>query len=174
MSSVFIENYRGYDIMFSTRLEKFQSDIEDGKDKNSLSSARKEIDDFIKVNQNFNPFEVVSPSSLIIGLYNFEEKSAFNIVKAIRKDKALQCEGGQISNYDIESKYNGGKWFVCNKEHKKEVLEGLSLLNEEKNKLMAQISAISEESKRLAEKLKGEPLIYFRNRILGENKITEQ
>jgi len=47
-------------------------------------------------------------------------------------------------------------------------------LNEEKNKLMAQISAISEESKRLAEKLKGEPLIYFRNRILGENKITEQ
>lgn len=167
MATIHIEEYRGYDIMFNTGSEKFQSDIDDGKDKNTLSSARKQVDEFIKSNQNFKPFRVFNPYNLAVDINTFGKREAIKTVTALRKDNAFQTDNkDQISNYDLNSKY-GNKWFILKEENKERIFNELSILEAEKDKLLSKLKEIRTKSLELIEEIKGESLIDFRNRILN-------
>jgi len=85
METIFIENYRGKDIFYSPSKEKFYADIDEAKEKNGIHLVRKDIDEYIKENQNFKPFEAVNT-------YYLTPK--FVTVTGVRKDKAFQCTGG--------------------------------------------------------------------------------
>ena len=60
MANVFIENYRGFDIVFMTDSERFSYSIDTGSwtQKQSYAACKKSIDDFLKTNTSFEPFKV--------------------------------------------------------------------------------------------------------------------
>ena len=62
---ILIENYRGTEIFFSTSDEKFTYSFEpfDSRSKLSFAACKKAIDDFIKENDKFIPFDARSISS---------------------------------------------------------------------------------------------------------------
>lgn len=62
---ILIENYRGTEIFFSTSDEKFTYYFEpfDSRSKLSFAACKKAIDDFIKENDKFIPFDARSISS---------------------------------------------------------------------------------------------------------------
>jgi hypothetical protein len=92
--NVLIENYRGFDILFSPENERFTYDIDLGhwSEKQSFAACKKSIDDYIKNNQSFEPFLV-------------RQKYIGDVIKivGIRKDNKLVYESGkdkvQLSDY---------------------------------------------------------------------------
>lgn len=92
--NVKIENYRGFDIMFETDSERFSFSLDKGswKEKQSYAACKKNIDDFIKENQNFTPFFVINKNG-----------SKVKII-AIRKDKRFVSESvrGNEQFYEYE------------------------------------------------------------------------
>lgn len=103
MSKILIENYRGFDIEFNTQYEKFQCIITDDLTKESLSfkSIKSFVDEYMKNNQTFKPFYVVTnPES-----YRFNNVKRLKVI-GIRKDGRLAAETPtglkvQLGNYDI-------------------------------------------------------------------------
>jgi hypothetical protein len=98
---VLIENYRGWEIYFNTDKEDFytiSNDFEKQQSKRSYAATKKFIDDFIKENTEFRPFNVERmPSS-------YKNRDVKTIV-GIRKDGAFvysDKDGSkkQISTYD--------------------------------------------------------------------------
>ena len=83
---VLIENYRGFDILFSPENERFTYAIDLGhwSEKQSFAACKKSIDDYIKNNQSFEPF-------LVRKKYNGD---VIKIV-GIRKDNRLVYESGK-------------------------------------------------------------------------------
>ena len=103
MSKILIENYRGFDIEFDTRYEKFQCIITDDLTKESLSfkSIKSFVDEYMKNNQTFKPFYVLTnPES-----YRFNNVKRLKVI-GVRKDGRLTAENEeglkvQLGNYDI-------------------------------------------------------------------------
>jgi hypothetical protein len=167
METILIEEYRGYSIVYNKNKETFQSDISESKPRGTASSCREDIDDYIKANQEFKPFEAVNINYLVLSFYGNDIGKAFSIVKGLRKDNALQCERGQITNYDLEVKYyKGCDWYVCNIEEKESVLKSLRLLDKERIELNDKLKDIEKMSRSIVEKLKGESLAEFRDRLI--------
>jgi hypothetical protein len=97
-----VDKYRGWEISFDTESEQFSaySSIYDNEIKKaSYATIKKYIDDFIKDNNHFKPFEVwYKPGS---------EKGILTII-GIRKDMAFVAENKdgkkfQISKYEEDS-----------------------------------------------------------------------
>lgn len=166
--SIFIENYRGKDIFYSPRSEKFFADIDNPKEKNLIHLVKKDIDDYIKANQNFKPFTAFDSKSFNNMFGNVKKKT----VIGIRKDKALQCDGNeQISNNDLEERsYLPCTWFVLNQDKEKDCMSAIKVEQEEIIKLEKQIKHHKEAIECFIDQMKGEKLSDFRNRILGEKK----
>lgn len=95
--NILIENYRGFDIFFDSNDEIFACKIDNVKwgKKQSFASAKKFIDDYIKDNIVFEPFEA-------------QHKENGNVIKVIgiRKDgRFIYDKNGskeQLSDYDLK------------------------------------------------------------------------
>ncbi|HEY5588568.1 MAG TPA: hypothetical protein VIK86_06400 [Candidatus Paceibacterota bacterium] len=101
MSNILIENYREFDIEFSTNSEKFQCICteEDTKESISFSAVKKFIDEYKKTNQNFNPFWVEP-------LPRSYKNDKIKII-GVRKDgrfiyEDLKGNKNQLSDYDLK------------------------------------------------------------------------
>lgn len=101
---VLIENYRGHAIVFDPENEKFSFsfDIENWNQKQSFSSCKKAIDDYVKENETFEPF-------LVEELEYGTMLKQLNIV-GIRNDGRFCFDNGgkdkgQISSYDERDYY---------------------------------------------------------------------
>lgn len=75
---IFIENYKGFDIIFTTEAERFSFSVDDGSqtEKQSYSACKRNIDEFLKKNKPFKPFKARS----------FYDNKIINII-GITKDK---------------------------------------------------------------------------------------
>jgi hypothetical protein len=101
--AVLIEKYRGHEIYFNTSDESFYCDgIHDylSRVRKSFSAIRKDIDEYIKHNQKFEPFDAISIGTMGIG-----DKIT---ITGIRKDGRFVYDDGdgksqQLSDYDIKS-----------------------------------------------------------------------
>jgi hypothetical protein len=127
MDKIEIENYQGWTIYFDKEQDRFysvsQSDDVD-KTSKSFTAAKKAIDDYLKDNQNFKPFKVMS-----YGGY-----SGDFIVKTIvgqRKDGRFII---QKDNADPEqlSAYNEGEWIEY-KEQNTTIVERIKSLKADWN-----------------------------------------
>ena len=93
--NVFIEKYRGVEIIFNTENERFSFSFDEGtwREKQSYAACKKNIDDYFKANQNFKPFQV----------RRYNDGSQLNIV-GIRKDNRFICykngKNEQVSEYE--------------------------------------------------------------------------
>jgi len=103
MNKIEIEDYRGWTIYFDKEEDRFYSvaqayDV--SKTNKTFTAAKKAIDDYLKDNQNFKVFDVVSWNH-----YGTAELIPARIV-GIRKDgrylikKSGQNEAEQLSTYD--------------------------------------------------------------------------
>lgn len=92
-------NYRGFTVTLDTDSGEFNTSIVDlGKSSKSLASIKQFIDDYIKENQAFAPFNVV-------GIEAYRGERARKKIIGIRKDGRFICEEpsgkkGQISEYE--------------------------------------------------------------------------
>lgn len=93
-----IETYRGIDIIFNTESERFSFSLDEGswRDKQSYAACKKNIDDFHKINSEFNPFKI----------RRVDSGKAIEVV-AIRKDgrfvyKDFNGQLSQIADYEIK------------------------------------------------------------------------
>src|SRR5687768_11171772 len=104
-----IETYRGYDIYFNTKDETFYSEISDTetKVKKSYSSITKAIDDFIKENNAFKPFEVVKNP---LESWHSPDEEKLKII-GIRKDGRWVYEGRKKVPTQL-SDYNNKSWVL--------------------------------------------------------------
>lgn len=163
MKAIFIENYRGKDIFYSTNSEKFYSGIDEGKEKNLIHLVRKDIDDYIKSNQTFKPFLAFQSTSFSS---MFHDNKIVTVI-GLRKDKALQCESGiQVSNYDLRDKTC--TWFKLNTDTQEECLDAINYEKKQIQLLEEKIKAHRKNIGEHVEKMKGENLSDFRNRLIGE------
>ena len=131
-----IENYRGWDISFDTDTEEFyciSNEYDNDKTKKTYSLAKKYVDDYIKENAEFRPFEVCTFTN------QFGNKSTIKII-GIRKDERFIYEDSngkkqQISDYDEKS------WFLVNSENDPIELE-INSIYEQIQKLRLQIKEL--------------------------------
>lgn len=105
MANIFIEKYRGIDISFSTDREVFYCVVydENTKESKSWAAIKKQIDDYLKDNQNFKPF-FVEPMPMS---YGFSEGKMYEII-GIRKDGryiSKDSEGNQSQLLSHEEGY---------------------------------------------------------------------
>lgn len=167
--TVFIENYRGKDIFYSTRNEKFFADIDEGKEKNLIHLIRKDVDDYIKANQNFKPFVAFDYKSFESIFGNVKKKT----ITGIRKDKALQCaDNTQISNNDLDDSrsYSPCTWYILNEDVEKHCMKSIKEEQELISILEKEIKTHKLKIEGFVDQMKGENLADFRRRILGEIK----
>jgi len=99
---ILIENYRGYNIYFDAANERFYTMIDDRKwhEKQSFSAAKKFIDDHVKANYKFEPFDVVKIGTI------YNNKGRLKIT-SIRKDGRFVGEykdGKKVQISDYEEK----------------------------------------------------------------------
>ena len=89
-----IETYRGKNIYFDTEEEKFVVDLTDEKfvGKAGFNACKVTIDEYIKINKPFVPFQVRN---------NYYGELTTKTIVGIRKDGRFIQEGGsQFSSYD--------------------------------------------------------------------------
>ncbi len=97
--AILIEKYRGYDISFSLETETFIWEMDDDcRSKKNFSAVKKDIDDFIKENYKFEPFEIIKLGSM----FSLPKRLT---VTGIRKDgrfigKNAEGKNEQISEYE--------------------------------------------------------------------------
>jgi len=60
MSEVLIETYKGVEVIFSTKSERFSFSFDAGSfyEKQSYAACKKNIDDYFKENTSFTPFKI--------------------------------------------------------------------------------------------------------------------
>lgn len=110
---ILIETYRDWDIWYDKEAEEFIAEDgvnEDGKGRNSLSNARKFVDDFRKANAEFKPFKII----------NFEgwgtDKGTEATVVGMRKDARFVAERANGERFQL-SDYDASKWALPNPEN---------------------------------------------------------
>jgi len=128
-----IETYRGIEIWFDTDLESFQCDIDDERSvKKAYKPLKKFIDDYLKENHDFKPFNVeANPNT-----YSF--RNSIVRITGIRKDGRFITEDkdgktGQLSEYDEKD---------------------LILINTDNKQLWLELEKIKSERERLNEREK--------------------
>lgn len=129
-----IETYRGYEISFDTDNETFLSDIgNDGTEKKSYAATKKAIDDYIKENATFVPFDVVC---------NYWTNPRHCRITGIRKDGRFNHESNgkkeQFSEYEEKVTYLLEDWNEFDRTELNDLLEKARLIDE-------QISEIKEK-----------------------------
>jgi len=129
---IHIETYRGQDIYFDTEKESFICVIVDAdfqKDKKSYAACKKEIDDYLKNNNTFSPFEVES----IVGYVRHERLR----ITGIRKDGryVAEIENGEVMQI---SEYNEKDYI---------------LVNPDNDPVKAELEALREQEKEIKEKI---------------------
>lgn len=131
-----VMNYRGYSISFDTEREIFLCDVgNDGAEKKSFAATKKAIDDYIKDNQVFVPFEVML-------CYHSPKKRT---IVGIRKDgRFVYEEEGkkqQISEWFERESYLLSDWEKFDKRNE------LNNLKDERNAIQDKINTIEKEEK---------------------------
>jgi len=132
-----IEEYRGWTIYFDTVGEKFYSvsNIEDlDKTTKSFASAKKAIDDYLKDNANFKPFQVE------YWRWNDGPEKTVTVVGKT-KDGRYMIENKEEEK-SIVSKYDNDKYVFPN-EANKEPITKIKELRRQVNELDKQASALS-------------------------------
>ena len=136
-----ITKYRGYAISFDTEKETFLSDIgNDGSEKKSFAATKKAIDEYIRDNQVFVPFEVVH-----VGWNN--NMSKIRTILGIRKDgRFIYDEDGkkqQISEHSEDEFYLLSDWKQFDrtemnrlKEDKKAIDEKLTAIKKKEDEFL--------------------------------------
>lgn len=122
-----IETYRGYEISFDTDNETFLSDIgNDGTEKKSYAATKKAIDEYIKENSTFAPFDVVRSYFGSVNHYR---------ITGIRKDGRFNCEKDgrkeQFSEYEENNTYLFDDWNEFDRTELNALLEKAFLINEQ-------------------------------------------
>lgn len=145
--SILIENYRGFDIIFEPSTERFSFSLDCGnwKEKQSFSACKKNIDDFIKENERFEPFKIINKNCSI------------KEVVSIRKDGVFFCKNGlRLDGFDE-------KYFYIYKQEFEEVILKIEELKNSINKLNKEIEI--EQNK-----ISGKTLEEYKSEII--NKIN--
>jgi hypothetical protein len=130
-----VMNYRGYSISFDTEKEIFLCDVgNDGAEKKSFSATKKAIDDYIKDNQVFVPFEVVDccSSQRILTLVGIRKDGRF-----VYDDNGKKI---QLSEYNDKYTYLRSDWEKFDRTE-------LNRLNDEAKTIQDKIWAIEKEEK---------------------------
>lgn len=127
---VLIENYRGFDIEFNSEKELFVSSLNENK---SFSLVKKEIDEHIKKNQNFEPFDLFSISM-------FTHKNI--TITGIRKDNKFTYETN--GKKEILSVCEEKDYFLSVPENN-HIFDQLKKLDEEKEKILKQQEKLKSE-----------------------------
>ena len=146
-----IETYRGFDILFEPQSERFTFALDEGSwtTKQSYSACKKNIDDFIKNNNNFKPFYAIKKDAI---------RKVF--VTGIRKDNKFVFDDGILSDWDE-------KYYILHE-------ESFDNLIDEYNKLYEEFEKIKEEyySKvnELKSKITGKTLVEYKKELLENNK----
>lgn len=112
-TKVFIENYRGWDILFDTEKETFyaMSDEQDrGEHKKSFASAKKYVDDFIKENDQFKPFWVQGIPD------GWRDKKPVKVI-GIRKDNRFVYESPKDGSQCQMSEWDEKDYMLINPEN---------------------------------------------------------
>ena len=100
--TVKIETYRGIEIVFNTDRSTFSCILNDyGKESKSFDAVKKGIDEYIKDNNTFSPFEIIAAP------YSYKKFKKYTVI-GIRKDnrfilKDIKGEQSQLSEYDEKS-----------------------------------------------------------------------
>jgi len=125
-----VDNYRSFDITFDTDDEQFYA-ISDKYDTDckskSFSAVKGKIDEYIKANATFHPFQI------------FNRNGEIYKVVGIRKDKRFMIE--KNGSKTQLSDYNEIDWFVYSPEvdemiaKRKAINEKISQLNKEQREL---------------------------------------
>lgn len=147
-----IEKYRGYEIEFDTDAELFLSDVgNEGKESKTLSGAKKQVDDYIKQNATFVPFEMVNArwgSCKMLTL------------TGIRKDKRfIDSEGNQFSEGDERDS------FVIDHALLKEFNEDVALLEKAEKEARENTAAATKKRENFIT-TKGIPLRQYKTKLL--------
>ncbi len=147
-----IEKYRGYEIEFDTDTELFLSDVgNEGKESKTLSGAKKQVDDYIKQNATFVPFEIISTQ-----WGNFKPL----ILTGIRKDKRfVDSAGDQFSESDEKGA------FVVEHTLLKEVNEEVERLQKEQEEAHKRRAAAEDKRRKFIE-ANGIPLKHYKAELL--------
>lgn len=106
---VLIETYRGFEIYFDTEDETFLFSSDDHTrtvEKRSYASIKKQVDDIIKENSTFVPFEVVRNPFEHGGL---NQRERIRVV-GIRKDGRFVIDGKKKGEFEQLSTYNEKNW----------------------------------------------------------------
>ena len=136
---VLIEKYRGYEIRFDTSKEKFVTDTgNEGAEKPSFASAKKQIDEYVKVNNGFVPFKVIKKS------YSGSYAKEIEIV-GLRKDgfSILDENGKMVKLSDY------GDYAVCSIEDAEITTElrAIDLWDKEMDAIQRKINGINDSIK---------------------------
>ena len=122
-----ITDYRDFEILFDTDSSEFYTvsnsyDVE--KNRKTFDSVKKWIDDFLKDNFEFIPFNVERLSSM------FDRPEVIRII-GIRKDGLFVYEGTDGSKYNM-SKYNEDDYFLIDPKNDSVKANLVELENKEK------------------------------------------
>jgi hypothetical protein len=153
MSSILIEKYRGFEINFNPDEEVFHSIIndEDGKRSKSFSAVKKAIDEYIKENENFEPFYVINIS-------NFQREFGEKLkIISIRKDGRFMFENKKKEKEQL-SLYHEKKYILYDpKVHDMQLVKlvFLSIAVDDANKAYSDYK----------EEIKGQSLTSFKEKI---------
>ena len=117
MSKIKIEDYKGQTIYYNDDTDKFECDIElndklKSTKRQSLNDVRNEIKTFIKLNENFRPFKVISSGyGSVLSVVNVESKRydgkfviSFNDYSKRYKKESEMAKYFEY-DYEIEKEY---------------------------------------------------------------------
>ena len=135
-----IETYRGWEIVFDNNKEVFSTQtIDYGKESKSYAAIKKYIDDFIKDNNSFEPFQVIKKP-------NRGNKCTVLKIVGIRKDGLFVNENSKgekevISKCDIED------FVIYNPIEHDKIFARIAVLNLEEDKITEKLSSVRKEFK---------------------------
>ena len=158
---VLIENYRGWEILFDTQKESFYCHSEQydtDKNKQSYSSVKNFIDDFIKENQVFKP--VVC--ELKHGGYG-----SGDMIKliGIRKDGRFIYEGAKGEKKQLPA-YHEGDYILYNPENETYKISAA--------KIYEKIEALRLERNEILKQIKGVELVDYKKQFMTPSQTPDQ
>lgn len=157
---VVVETYRGFNIMFSPNSEKFScvpSD-EDAKESKSFAACKQHIDDYLKHNQNFAPFDAITnPEN-----YGFSSRKIIKII-GIRKDEAFIYEELKEGKQQL-SKYSEKDYIINYPENANLIQEYIESENREREYANKE----KEIRKQIVSKMKIKTLFEYKKELLGK------
>lgn len=116
MANILIENYRGFKIEFNTDKSTFSSVLNDyNKESKSFDAIKKDIDEYLKENQSFEPFMAIRKPDLTWGSETIE-------IIGIRKDGLFYYKNEKGEKNQL-SKHSENSYFIKEDWHEKVLVE---------------------------------------------------